>query len=666
MIKKFIVCLFCLFIFYSLFWAKSYEFIDQNVDEVLFALSMEEGVTIMGDDTVRGRVTFRAIAENFSEIFDLFLTQNRLYVHKTEKLWSVSKMKVFCDDENFVQVDAFDISPQRLFEKVSEISGQPIVFDTLPTKEISVHVSNISLKDFVNLVVTSLGNYKVIEEKQSIRIQRETAVQYEQSDIGYCIIEKYFGSALYRAEISRTIGKRCLEELCKIANKESIFLARCDSLIDTVFLTEKSFEELLDIFCVQLSISAIEKDNVLYFVESQDTLSNSKNFGKTWALYALAYLKAQDSTALLQTRFENIRVHTLSPSSLFIFANEIQHKEIESFLKIIDLPESSFFFALQYIRTKEFLDVLPPGFSAQDFFKTGKEGELFFCGTKNKYEQLQEFLQKIDVPQKQILYDLLVLQVQESSNFSWEPSLTAKTLTMGDRNFISADLGSVLDLQCNILSTLGINFAMKLQTAINESKAKIFADTSLHGLSGIPITFQNTNTYRYKDIAINPETGKPMYTGITREIVSGLFLEIEGWASGSGMITTKVKATVSKRGADLSSSVGNPPPTYEKIISTEVCSKSGETVILSGLIQDDSVLIEQATPLISKIPILGKLFTSLVNTREKTEMLIYLIPHLVGEENENSVELKDREQEKMDDLSQKILLFFKEDKNNEF
>ncbi|HBG36171.1 MAG TPA: hypothetical protein DDW88_03770, partial [Treponema sp.] len=71
-------------------------------------------------------------------------------------------------------------------------------------------------------------------------------------------------------------------------------------------------------------------------------------------------------------------------------------------------------------------------------------------GTEKKYESLLGLVEKIDLPAKQILYDLLVLQVQDSSSFSWEPSLSAKTISAVERPFVSVDLGSVLDLQFNV------------------------------------------------------------------------------------------------------------------------------------------------------------------------------------------------------------------------
>ncbi|MBO4386702.1 MAG: hypothetical protein J5817_06750, partial [Treponema sp.] len=148
------------------------------------------------------------------------------------------------------------------------------------------------------------------------------------------------------------------------------------------------------------------------------------------------------------------------------------------------------------------------------------------------------------------------------------------------------------------------------------------------------INFKNTNTYRYRDNNLDPETGKPVYSGITREIVSGLTIDITGWVSGDGMITSKVAACVSRQGADLSSKTGNPPPTSEKTITTEVLGKSGEPVILSGLLQNEDSLVEERTPLLSKIPVIGWLFKSHKRTKENTELVIYLVPHWEKNEKE--------------------------------
>jgi type II secretory pathway component GspD/PulD (secretin) len=193
---------------------------------------------------------------------------------------------------------------------------------------------------------------------------------------------------------------------------------------------------------------------------------------------------------------------------------------------------------------------------------------------------------------------------------------------------VTGQLGNLLNLNFDIITVFGYQFAAKLNAAISENQANVFADTTLFGLSGEEIKFQNTSTYRYRDSNIDPDTGKPIYSGVTREIVSGLLLDIKGWVSGDGMITTTVSASVSKRGADVSSSMGNPPPTSEKVLTTQVRARSGETVVLSGLRQNDSTIVEQRIPFVSKIPLVGWLFKSKNNTAENTQMIIYLVPHV--------------------------------------
>ena len=126
---------------------------------------------------------------------------------------------------------------------------------------------------------------------------------------------------------------------------------------------------------------------------------------------------------------------------------------------------------------------------------------------------------------------------------------------------------------------------------------------------------------------MDPQTGAPVYSGVTREIASGIKIDVAGWVSGDGMITSKVTASVSRRGNDTSASTGNPPPTSEKIVTTEVCGKSGEPVILSGLVQTAESEQEKRSPFISRIPILGNLFKTKEKTKENLQMVIYLVPH---------------------------------------
>ena len=178
---------------------------------------------------------------------------------------------------------------------------------------------------------------------------------------------------------------------------------------------------------------------------------------------------------------------------------------------------------------------------------------------------------------------------------------------------------------------------------MSENQVSVFADTTLYGLSGEKLTFRNTNTYRYKDAAINSESGKESFSTITREITSGLVLEIDGWVSGADLITMQINTSVSKQGVDVSMKNGNPPPTSEKTVTTKIVAKSGEPVVLSGLSQSDDSVASQGVPFLSKIPWIGNLFKAKDVANTKTELTIYLLPHIEetpGEEESECWEKK--------------------------
>jgi hypothetical protein len=378
-------------------------------------------------------------------------------------------------------------------------------------------------------------------------------------------------------------------------------------------------------------MEAVVQDDIYFFVPIRDKSALMSNSGKLWHRYDTKYISPESLASGLAARFSQLETILLSGKSLLALTNESEHRAVCEFLDELDSPIPRRTVTLKFVTVDFLLKNLPPGIDARLIAKTGGTASFFFTGSDALYEILLAALGDIDKPQPQIRYDLLIVQFQETKDSTWKASFNAAAVKPGDRNNVAFQLGSVLNLNLDVVSIFGVTFAAQLQAAISENMASVFADTTLHGISGQTISFKNTNTYRYRDAAIDPETGKPLYTGVTREITAGLVLDVTGSVSGDGMVTSKVTAQVSRRGADVSSSMGNPPPTSEKSITTEVRSRSGEPVILSGLVQDDSAIVTERIPGVSRIPLLGLLFKSQTKTNEKTEMIIYLVPHLVQE-----------------------------------
>ena len=60
--------------------------------------------------------------------------------------------------------------------------------------------------------------------------------------------------------------------------------------------------------------------------------------------------------------------------------------------------------------------------------------------------------------------------------------------------------------------------------------------------------------------------------------------------------------------------------------------KDGQTVVIGGVLKTRATLGHQGIPFISKLPIIGMLFSSRSTSAEKKEILIFVTPRIVSNE----------------------------------
>jgi hypothetical protein len=613
----------------------------------VYEVSLFSRIPIVADDTVSGRANFRFAGVTFERAFDAFLQQARLYVNKEAELWTVSRVKIqrLSGSASFsggmiqaVAVDAFDVTPARLLEKITLECGVQLSWQVLPTGAMSVHTGFLPMSAAISAVVRQFPGFGVQEVDSRFVIEQTKEVfsplpAAAQGIIKIDVVEYDDGFADFSVDITKARFFDVVEKLFAAGETKFCFVSETEGGIARAFFSGTNFDETVRLLGSQAGMEAVVENGIYFFVPIRDKAALMSNAGKVWRRYETIYIAPETLMPLLSARFSHLETIAL-PRSILCLTGDTEHSAVEEFIAAADTPAMQTLVTLRYVTVDFLLHNLPPGIDARLIAKTGSAGSFFFTGSAELCTVFLDALKEIDKPLPQIRYDLLIVQFQETKDSTWKTSLSASSVNLGDKNNIAAQLGSVLNLNLDVISVFGVTFAASLQAALSENMASVFADTTLHGISGETISFKNTKTYRYRDVAIDPETGKPLYTGVTREIIAGLTLDVTGSVSGDGMITSKVTAQVSRRGADVTSTTGNPPPTSEKSITTEVRSRSGEPVVLSGLVQDDSAIVTERLPFISRIPILGKLFTAQTKTREKSEMIIYLVPHIARENND--------------------------------
>jgi pilus assembly protein CpaC len=112
----------------------------------------------------------------------------------------------------------------------------------------------------------------------------------------------------------------------------------------------------------------------------------------------------------------------------------------------------------------------------------------------------------------------------------------------------------------------------------------------------------------------------------------GILLDVTPTVDRSGNIDTRIEAEVSTVDRTVSAVANgvNIPGFKVRNVKTTVTVRDGETIVLSGLYNSSEDKEVSKLPLLGSIPILGELFKSRNFIEAKTELAIYVTPHLLS------------------------------------
>jgi len=79
---------------------------------------------------------------------------------------------------------------------------------------------------------------------------------------------------------------------------------------------------------------------------------------------------------------------------------------------------------------------------------------------------------------------------------------------------------------------------------------------------------------------------------------------------------------------------GSNPDVSTRNAKTSVVVANGESIVMAGLIKENSTLTSSGLPLISKIPVIGALFGHQDVTKDRTELILMITPKIVSDSSQ--------------------------------
>lgn len=683
---------------------KEMQFVNQPITDILLALAQVTGTSIIPDDTVSGSASYFFSAMDFESALRVFLATYKMYHRRVEGVYYVSRISVsYNAAARTVSLDAEDVDIAVLLRAVSRAAGRTILFDPLPAQALTVHSAGTPLDKLLEIMLKRFPDYRVESDQDYAYVRRVAVTTADAARLGVEAARIERKGDLYSIRLEKGRFIETLEGLFAKAGVEYSLMTRKEVILEKLRFENRSFEQLLRLVLEQANADYTVIGSVYYVFEidqrevlkklnttiriglnylaardlanllppellaaplfridatrnavilsgSVEEIGPAQEFLKridqpmadrSFRVFRLGYLSVAKLATLLPPEFRHIEPIVIPESNSFAaLLSDETGRAFEAYLRLIDRPPGSVTVKLRYLKSEDLLKKLPPSVNRDDIVETADPSVIFVKATADKLADFQRDLRVIDRPVPQIRYQVLVLQYHAGEALDWSSSLEASPSGPASANSFLGALGNLLNLSFDIVSTFGLQFAVQLSMQLNTSDVRVLADTALVGLSGQELEFRNTETFRYQEVEVD-EQGTTKFTGVTREITSGMIFKIQGWVSGDDMITMNVRATVSKRGSATSTTVGALPTTSENVVNTLARSVSGTPVVIGGLMRQDTDVRVTKVPILGDIPLIGLLFQSRKESLEHSELAVYIVPRLeYGDADEEDVGMR--------------------------
>ena len=291
---------------------------------------------------------------------------------------------------------------------------------------------------------------------------------------------------------------------------------------------------------------------------------------------------------------------------------------------------------------------------------------LIITATDALYRQLRAVIDQLDGRRAQIYIEAMIVEVSEQklaeAGFQWAGGIGDNNKVVAGTNLAQGNVVSLFSLIGAAKSTaaavkgLNLAFGHKLadgsyslgalasfletnadgnvlskpnMIALDNEEAKIVVGQNVPFVTG---SYSNSNSG--SSGTVNP------FTTVERKDV-GLTLRVRPQVGEGGAV--RMTVFQEKSDVDASSKTNAQGLTTNKSsIETTVVIDDGATLVLGGLLKDEFSNGDTQVPLLGDIPVLGNLFKSRSRSRNKTNLMVFLRPVVIRNQDDSNALTSDR------------------------
>ena len=272
------------------------------------------------------------------------------------------------------------------------------------------------------------------------------------------------------------------------------------------------------------------------------------------------------------------------------------------------------------------------------------DNTLLIQATPQDYAQILKLLDQLDVVPRQILVEAKIYEVNLSGDFSSGVQAALQQQSDGvpswspGRAFRAATSAAGTTLTAGMLVGNSRQLLALLTAAEDNRKAKLVSAPSLIATDSIPASINvgdeiPTLTAQAVNGGIT-SGGSSVFTQAVQSHSSGVTLNVMARANPSGIVTMMINQDVSAPVAPSANAAIQSPSFSHRTVSTQVTLQDGDTIAIGGIIQETDTYSSAGVPWLHRIPFIGAAFGNKSISKQRTEMVIFMTPHVIYDTNQ--------------------------------
>ena len=315
---------------------------------------------------------------------------------------------------------------------------------------------------------------------------------------------------------------------------------------------------------------------------------------------------------------------------------------------------------------RDYLEQALPASTSRRIVLDETTGMLTVTDTPSNQQVVKELIKLWDIGTKQVRIQARFVEVAETSigelgvEWVWRRAQTGTgkrdqmlvnavsvPVDTNADNFADANTTSGLGLEIGKSYLTGSSLLVYIKALEEQGKANLLSSPTITTLSGQMANIQIANILPYASELERTNIGTSVTPVMVEkykitEKVTGITLEVTPKVAGEGKVITMdihpevavlVRQIPVSTSADFPNDLGY-PVIDKRTTQTSVVIRSGQTVVLGGLIREDETITERKTPILGDIPLLGYLFKTKHIEKRKRNLVIFLTATIIDSRGE--------------------------------